>query len=131
MEFLGIGLPELFFIVLIALIVLGPKDMIKAGRTIGVWLRNMITSPGWKTIVRTSNELRTLPNKLMREAGIDEFEKASREALQSVKKSIEEETVTIETPPGVPGAGQSVSTPFKLDENQIAPPPDPTEDKNA
>ena len=39
MEILGIGTSELVFIVIIALIVLGPKDMQKAGRTIGKWLR--------------------------------------------------------------------------------------------
>ena len=33
MEILGIGPSELLFIVLIAIIVLGPKDMQKAGRT--------------------------------------------------------------------------------------------------
>ena len=32
MEILGIGPLELFFILIIALIVLGPNDMVKAGR---------------------------------------------------------------------------------------------------
>ena len=36
MEILGIGPMELFFIVLLAMIILGPKDMVKAGRTLGV-----------------------------------------------------------------------------------------------
>jgi len=39
MEILGVGVPELMFIVLIALILLGPKDMIEAGRTFGKVLR--------------------------------------------------------------------------------------------
>lgn len=68
MELLGIGINELVFIVIIALIVLGPKDMQKAGKTIGKWLRNIVTSDGWKAFQQTSRELRTLPNKLMREA---------------------------------------------------------------
>jgi Sec-independent protein translocase protein TatA len=34
MEILGIGMSELVFVVIIALIVLGPKDMQKAGKTI-------------------------------------------------------------------------------------------------
>ncbi len=68
MEILGVGMSELVFIVIIALIVLGPKDMQKAGKTIGKWMRNIVTSDGWKIFQQTSRELRTLPNKLMREA---------------------------------------------------------------
>ena len=68
MEVFGIGMSELVFIIIIALIVLGPKDMQKAGKTIGKWLRNIVTSDGWKAFQMTSRELRTLPNKLMREA---------------------------------------------------------------
>lgn len=68
MEILGIGTSELLFIVIIALIILGPKDMQKAGKTIGKWLRNVVTSDGWKIFQQTSRELRTLPNKLIREA---------------------------------------------------------------
>jgi len=68
MEILGVGMSELIFIVIIALIVLGPKDMQKAGKTIGKWMRSIVTSDGWKIFQQTSRELRTLPNKLMREA---------------------------------------------------------------
>jgi sec-independent protein translocase protein TatB len=71
MEILGIGGPELIFIVIIALIVLGPKDMQKAGKTIGKWLRDTVTSDSWKLFQQTTRELRTLPNRLMREADED------------------------------------------------------------
>jgi Sec-independent protein translocase protein TatA len=75
MEILGIGPLELFFIILIALIVLGPRDMIKAGRTIGRLLRNIVTSPNWRTFQQASKDIRTLPNKLMREAGLEDLQK--------------------------------------------------------
>lgn len=71
MEILGIGMPELIFIVVIALIVLGPKDMQKAGQTIGKFLRNLVTSDGWRIFQQASREIRTLPNKLMREANTE------------------------------------------------------------
>jgi sec-independent protein translocase protein TatB len=48
MEIFGIGASELVFILLIAIIVLGPKDMQKAGRTIGRWLNQLMRSDGWK-----------------------------------------------------------------------------------
>ena len=72
MDFLGVGPLELLFILLIALIVLGPRDMVKAGRTMGRLLRRLITSPTWRAVQQTSRELRQMPTKLMREAGLDE-----------------------------------------------------------
>jgi sec-independent protein translocase protein TatA len=77
MEILGIGMPELIFIFLIAIIVMGPKDMQKAGKTIGKWLRSIVTSDGWKIFQQTSREIRTLPNKLMREAN-EEMEQINK-----------------------------------------------------
>ena len=71
MEFLGVGPLEFFFIILIALIVLGPKDMVKAGRTIGRFLRKTILSPSWLNIQR---KVRTIPYTLMREAGLEELD---------------------------------------------------------
>ena len=75
MDILGIGPLELFFILLIALIVLGPKDMIKAGKTIGRALRSVVTSPNWHMLQNASREIRSLPNRLIREAGIEELQK--------------------------------------------------------
>jgi Sec-independent protein translocase protein TatA len=72
MDILGIGPLELLFIIIIALIVLGPSDMVKAGKTIGKFLRQIVTSPTWRAVTRTSNELKSLPNKLIRDAGLEE-----------------------------------------------------------
>ena len=84
MDILGIGAPELVFILIIAIIVLGPKDMQKAGRTLGRWLNQLIRSDGWRVFQRTSAELRSLPRNLMREANIEmaEMEKDLRNALE-------------------------------------------------
>lgn len=82
MEFLGIGPSELFFIVLIALILLGPRDMQKAGRTIGKWLRRIVTSDGWRLFQQTSHEIQTLPNRLMREAALDELREVQKDLRQ-------------------------------------------------
>jgi sec-independent protein translocase protein TatB len=74
MDIFGIGASELVFIILIAIIVLGPKDMQKAGRTIGRFLNQLIRSDSWKVFQRTSNELRNLPRNLMREANTEMME---------------------------------------------------------
>lgn len=75
MELFGIGPLELLFILVIALIILGPGDMVKAGLTLGRFLRKIISSPEWHTIQRASRELRYLPNRLMREANLDDLSK--------------------------------------------------------
>ncbi len=72
MDFLGVGPLELIFILIIALIVMGPKDMVKTGRTMGVFLRKIVMSPTWRAVQQTSKDIRYLPNKLIREAGLDE-----------------------------------------------------------
>jgi sec-independent protein translocase protein TatB len=83
MEILGIGWQELLFIVVIALIVLGPKDMEKAGRSLGRWLNQLVQSDSWKVFQKTSSELRNLPRNLMREANMEmrEVEKEIRGAI--------------------------------------------------
>jgi sec-independent protein translocase protein TatB len=82
MEILGIGAPELMLIVVLALIVLGPRDMQKAGRTLGRWLRQLVTSDGWKFFQQTSREIQTLPNRLMRDAALEELQQME----QSIRK---------------------------------------------
>ncbi|GAB4471970.1 MAG: hypothetical protein Kow0088_06260 [Anaerolineales bacterium] len=72
MEIFSIGPLELLFILLIALIVLGPQDMIKMGRTIGRFLNKMVRSSTWKAILRTTQELKQLPTVLMREANLED-----------------------------------------------------------
>jgi sec-independent protein translocase protein TatB len=74
MEIFGVGTSELIFIILIAIIVLGPKDMQKAGRTIGRFLNQLIKSDSWKIFQQTSSELRNLPRNLMREANMEMME---------------------------------------------------------
>ncbi|MDP3184731.1 MAG: twin-arginine translocase TatA/TatE family subunit [Anaerolineales bacterium] len=83
MEFLGIGPLELLFIVFIALIILGPKDMEKTAKTIGKGLNQLVRSDTWKTVTEASRKLRTLPNELMREANLEELPKAYRQKTTS------------------------------------------------
>jgi sec-independent protein translocase protein TatB len=86
MEILGVGWQELIFIFIIALIVLGPKDMQKAGKTIGRWLNQLVHSDTWKVFQQTSSELRNLPRNLMKEANmeIQETERELRRTLDQI-----------------------------------------------
>lgn len=111
MEILGIGPTELVFIILIAIIVLGPKEMEKTGRTIGRWLNKLVNSEGWKTVQDTSRVLRNLPNKLMRDANLEMWE-----AQQDIRR-------VMDPRPGAPGSRRSPdSHPPEEPENSIQPP---------
>jgi Sec-independent protein translocase protein TatA len=94
MDFLGVGPMELFFIVILALIILGPRDMQKAGKTLGRWMNNLVKSDTWKLVRQASNKIKYLPNELMREAGLDEIKDASqilnKEVNQEILKEIDD-----------------------------------------
>jgi len=84
MEILGIGPPELIFIILIAIIVLGPKEMQNAGRTVGRWLNRLVNSEGWMYMKDTTQALRGLPGKWMREANMEMWE-----AQQDIRRAMD------------------------------------------
>lgn len=101
MDFLGIGPLEILFILLIALIIFGPRDIVKASQSTGRFLRKLIMSPGWRTVQQTSRDLRNLPNKLIREAGLEEIQEDLNQFKKiatppDIKKEIQEEFEKIE-----------------------------------
>jgi Sec-independent protein translocase protein TatA len=71
MELFGIGIFEVLLIILIALIVLGPQDTVKAGRNLGRAVRKLFSSEEWRTLLQASKEIRTIPDKLLEETGLD------------------------------------------------------------
>ncbi len=102
MDFLGIGPLEVIFVLLIALIIFGPKDIARAGRTIGRFLRTVVKSDGWKAFQEASKGMRNLPNTLMREAGIEEEElkrMSGMSALEEATKGLDNKISPWTTPP--------------------------------
>jgi Sec-independent protein translocase protein TatA len=122
MEILGIGPLEFFFVLLIALIIIGPRDMAKTARTLGRSLNRLYKSEAWKTIVQASRNLRTLPNRLAREAemaDLMEARKALKEAGEDVARDVQALRPDLKawtTPPSGPPA-------------RPEPPPKPSETK--
>ena len=112
MEIFGIGASELIFILIIALIVLGPKDMQKAGRTIGRWLNQLIRSDSWKVFQRTSAELRNLPRNLMRDANME-----MAEMERDLRKAIDPRTDTASRPGSTPKPSAGTGTDLTSDES--------------
>jgi hypothetical protein len=73
MDIFGIGPLEFFLILLVALIFLGPNDMAKAGRSLGRFLRRLVMSEEWRIITQSAREFRHFPERLMREAGVEDI----------------------------------------------------------
>jgi Sec-independent protein translocase protein TatA len=121
MDILGIGIPELLFILIIVLIVLGPNEMQKSAKVLGDGLRKLVMSDTWKIITRTGRELQTLPNKLMKEANLREIE-------AELKKTTQEVTSGYGSWAGAPEA-EPITIPSP-EPPAISPPVSPSESKN-
>lgn len=118
MEFLGVGPTELLLIIIVALIVLGPKDLAKTGRTVGKWLNNIVQSDIWKTVKKTSQELRQLPTQLMRDENLEKY-KTELNAMTTAPAS---GTWSGRIGSGVVSPPRADAGPAAADKNTIQPP---------
>ena len=102
MDFLGIGPLELFFILIIALVIFGPNDIVRAGRPLGSFMRKVVTSDGWKAFQQARKGMSDLPTTLMREAGIEEDDLRQLSGisdLENAAKDLENQISPWTTPP--------------------------------
>jgi sec-independent protein translocase protein TatB len=74
----GIDAPELLVIVIVAIVVIGPKDLPLALRTAGRWIGKMR---------RVSNHFRTGLDAMIREAEMEEMERKWKEQNEAVMKT--------------------------------------------
>ena len=115
MSLFGIGPFELLLILIIALVVLGPNDMVKAGRSIGKFIRKFITSPEWRSFQQATREIRHLPENLMRETGIENpkefvdeltkdvgFEQLGKDLNENINQLNKEIASQVNSPPAAP-----------------------------
>lgn len=75
MDILGVGPLELVLVLFLALLIFGPEDLVSAGRKMGRFFNKIVKSETWFAIRTISRDLRDLPNKLAREAELDELSK--------------------------------------------------------
>ena len=89
MKVFNIGPMELVFILIILMIVLGPKDIAKYARKAGRMIRTVTNSSLWREFMSASREIQEFPRKVMREAELDTV-------MEEVKSSFNEEVVETE-----------------------------------
>ena len=68
MEIFGIGPLELVFILLLAIVVLGPKDMLAGARSLARFIRRLTHSEIWQQV----KDVQQLPRQIMRETGLED-----------------------------------------------------------
>lgn len=110
MDIFGIGMPEIVLILLLVVIIFGPKDLEKMARTIGSGLSRFFKSDTYRDLRKIGD----LPTEFARKAGLDEF----RASINSTKVSSPQNPPAGQTlPPSSPNPEE------KEPENRIAPPP--------
>ena len=72
MEIFNIGPLEFLFVLVIALVVLGPKEMVNTAKKLSRGIAKIIRSPFWASMMDTTREIREFPRKIMRETGLEE-----------------------------------------------------------
>lgn len=128
MEILNIGIPELVFILLIMLVVLGPARMESTARSMASTMRKLTHSDLWRQFRTARRQIEDLPSNLLRDSGVDEFQQQVHQMNRAVNDSL-----TIEPPRRTPTpyparpvgeAAQSARSPLDPD---IDPPPENSE----
>jgi sec-independent protein translocase protein TatB len=92
MELFGVGPLEFVLILVLALVILGPRDMVATARRMGQWIYRAVRSPTWRAIVETTQELRELPQKIVRDAGLEETMKEVTDTVKEARAELTQAT---------------------------------------
>ena len=110
MELFGIGSMEFVYILLIILLVFGPKDIAKGARSLGSLINRWRRSDDFHLVKQMAREVRDLPNRLAEEAGLDEISSINLDppkevAYSSHSQNAQPETSRQETTPALQEEG--------------------------
>lgn len=102
MKIFNLGVPEIALIVVLALIILGPNNMVKSARDIGAFIRKVTKSPYWKEVWATRRELNEIPKILSREADLDatikDLNRETKDLQSAVSSSMSDLIKEVEKP---------------------------------
>ena len=85
MEIFNVGPLELLLILVLAVIIFGPEDLVKFSRNAGHWIYKVSKSEFWQSVVGTTKEIKDFPKQIMKEAQIEETLKEFNSLNQSIK----------------------------------------------
>lgn len=127
MDFLGVGPLELILIIVLALVLVGPRDLVKFGRDAGRFLNRLYRSPAWRTMNDASRELRNLPTRLAREAELESLQRDLKQAGEGLQQDVQAASEgmsawTTPAPPAQPGQPAAASGELPRPEKAPDPP---------
>lgn len=115
MKIFNVGAQEVILIVLLALVVFGPKRLVEVMRGFGKWLRSIGKSPLVRDFIRTTQDIRNMPNELLRESGLEqdikEVQRAAQEAARIDEMDAERARQHETNEPQTEDAAQSILPP--------------------
>jgi Sec-independent protein translocase protein TatA len=88
MNFLNLGIGEILFILVIALIIFGPGNLVKTAREMGAFIRKVAKSPYWQEVWATKRELSELPKLISKEAHLDETIEELQKETKGLKSTL-------------------------------------------
>jgi Sec-independent protein translocase protein TatA len=88
MEVFNIGPWELILIIVLALVVFGPERMVRYSKEAAILIRRIIRSPFWRELVSTSEEIKTIPRQLVKDADLDESMREISQLRDTIKHPI-------------------------------------------
>jgi Sec-independent protein translocase protein TatA len=102
MNFLNLGIGEIIFILIIAMIIFGPANLVKTAREIGSFIRKVTKSPYWQEVWATRRDLTEIPKMIVKEAQLDEtirdLNKETKGMQSSLGVSVSDFIKEVETP---------------------------------
>ena len=89
MEIFNIGPLELIIILVLALIVFGPERMVKYARESALWIRKIVRSPFWRDLVSTTEEIKSIPRQLVKEADLDDSIREIKQLNTEIRSTVQ------------------------------------------
>ena len=72
MEILNIGPLELLLILVLAVLMFGPEDIVNFAHKAGRWIYNLRKSEFWQEVVGTTKQIQEIPQQIIKEAELEE-----------------------------------------------------------
>ncbi len=127
MRILNIGIREVILLLLIMLILFGPKQMQENARKLAQTIRRFVRSDAWRTFLGMYDDVNAIKDEVIRESGIREVQDSLRgvnRELSSIDKDLRQTDFyqPPESPESIPepeGNSPETSQPHEPDAKQL------------
>lgn len=84
MRFFNVGIREIIFLLVIMLILFGPKQMQENARNLARGIRKIVRSDTWRSFLGLVDDVNTIKDQVIRESGIQEVQDSLRSVTHQV-----------------------------------------------